>query len=247
MLAIFLVGGTDSFFARKNLYVGHFDNVNGLIAGAKVQLGGIPVGSVETITFDKETKTILIKFSLRKEYEESVRKDSTIEIATQGILGDKYLSINPGSYDQPVLPNNSEVANMPSKDISQFLNKGDKLMFSLNRIAFSLERILNTFEVDNRSDAFFKGITKTATNLSLVTNKMNEQLSGLDLKKITSNLSEITEKINNGTGTLGELVNDSTLYDEVKALMGGVNRNRIIRNLIRQTMQDKEKSAGKAE
>ncbi len=247
MIAIILLGGTNGFFTNKNHYHGHFDNVNGLIVGAKVQLGGIPVGSVEKIDFDKETKNILIQFSLRKEYQEWVRKDSSIEIATQGILGDKYLSINPGNYDQPILPDQSELPNMPSKDLSQFLNKGDKLMFSLNRIAFSLEHILSTFEADNRSETFFKGMAKTATNLATATQKVNEQLSGLEIKKITANLSEISEKINNGTGTLGELVNDSTLYDEIKALMGGVNRNRLIRNLIRQTMLDKDKPAGKSE
>ena len=73
------------------------------------------------------------------------------------------------------------------------------------------------------------------------------EVTGVDIKKFTSNLADISEKINNGTGTLSELLNDSTLYDELKALMGGVNRNRLIRNLIRQTMIDKEKSAGKTE
>ncbi|MEO5970273.1 MAG: MlaD family protein [Bdellovibrionia bacterium] len=247
MVAIIVLGGTNGFFTSKNHYFGHFDNVNGLINGAKVQLGGIPVGSVEKVDFDKDSKNILIQFSIKKEYQDWVRKDSSIEIATQGILGDKYLSINPGNYDQPVLPNNSELPNLPSKDISQFLNKGDKLMFSLNRIAFSFERILGNFEADNRSDTFFKGMAKTANNLAITSQKLNEQLTGLELKKFTSNLSAITDKINNGTGTLGQLVNDSALYDEIKALMGGVNRNRLIRNLIRQTMLDKEKSAPKTE
>ena len=247
MIAILLVGGTDGFFTVKNHYFGYFDNVNGLITGAKVQLGGIPVGSVEKINFNKESKNILVEFSLKKEYQEWIRKDSSIEIATQGILGDKYLNINPGNSDQPVLPNSSELPNTPSKDLSQFLNKGDKLMFSLNRIAASLEHILSSFETDNRSDTFFKGMAKSASNLALTTQKLNEQLTGLELKKISSNLSDITAKINNGSGTLGELVNDSTLYDEIKALMGGVNRNRLIRNLIRQTMLDKDKPAGKTE
>ena len=247
MLAIILLGGIDGLFTSRNHYIGHFDNVNGLILGAKVQLGGISVGSVEKIDFDKKTNNVLIQFSLKKKYQEFMRKGSSIEIATQGIMGDKYVSINPSSPDQPVLPNRSELPNTPSKDLAQFIDKGDKLMFSLNRIAFSLERILKSFETENRNDTFFKGMAKTATNLSQATEKMNDQLNTPEIKKITFNLAEITEKINNGNGTLGELVNDSTLYDELKALMGGVNRNRLIRNLIRQTMQNKEKSADKTE
>jgi phospholipid/cholesterol/gamma-HCH transport system substrate-binding protein len=254
MIAIILLGGIDSFFAKQNHYRGHFDNVNGLIIGAKVQLGGIPVGLVEKIGLDKETRNVLVRFSVRREYQESIRKDSSVEIATQGILGDKYLSVNPGSYDKPILPDNSELPYVPSKDLSQFLSKGDKLMFSLNRIAFSLEHILTTFETENRSDTFFKGMAKTASNLSLATQKLNEQIGDLEIKKITTNvgkltgtITEITEKINTGDGTLGQLLNDSALYDELKALMGGVNRNRLIRNLIRQTLLDKDKPGGKGE
>ena len=50
-------------------------------------------------------------------------------------------------------------------------------------------------------------------------------------------MNQIFEKINNGTGTIGALVNDPGLYDEVKALFGGANRNRVIRNLVRQTVK----------
>jgi len=35
-------------------------------------------------------------------------------------------------------------------------------------------------------------------------------------------------------------VNDASLYDDVKSLIGGVNRNRIMRNLVRKTIHDNE-------
>ena len=39
------------------------------------------------------------------------------------------------------------------------------------------------------------------------------------------------------------MINDPGLYDDAKALVGQTNRNRIMRNLIRQTIKDnKEKS-----
>jgi phospholipid/cholesterol/gamma-HCH transport system substrate-binding protein len=57
------------------------------------------------------------------------------------------------------------------------------------------------------------------------------------------NLECITDKINNGTGTLGAMINDPGLYDNAKSLMGEANRNRIVRNLVRQTLKEADDKA----
>jgi phospholipid/cholesterol/gamma-HCH transport system substrate-binding protein len=240
MLAILVLGGTQSLFSRKNVYTAHFNNVESLIPGAKVIVGGVPVGIVESIDFNGKERNIVVQFSVEKKSIDWIRQDSTVEIATQGVLGDKYISIVTGSVDQPILPSGSDIPVQPSKDITQFLTKGDQLMLSLNGITSSLNRILLTFEKDHRNDVFFKGMAATAKNLSLATEKLNEGMSELHMKKAIGSLSQVLEKINNGTGTLGALVNDPALYDEIRALIGGANRNRVIRNLVRQTIKDSE-------
>ena len=46
------------------------------------------------------------------------------------------------------------------------------------------------------------------------------------------------KKIDRGEGTVGALINDTALYDDAKSLVSGINRNRIMRNLVRQTVRD---------
>jgi phospholipid/cholesterol/gamma-HCH transport system substrate-binding protein len=58
------------------------------------------------------------------------------------------------------------------------------------------------------------------------------------MAKSSKSLVEILDKVNNGAGTLGALVNDPGLYEDARALVGGANRNRIIRNLVRETAKD---------
>jgi phospholipid/cholesterol/gamma-HCH transport system substrate-binding protein len=247
MLTVFLLGGSQSFFSKSARYTAHFSSVDGLIVGAKVILGGVSVGTVEDIQFDRENRNIQISFSVQKNAIDWIRQGSTVEIATQGVLGDKYISISSGNPDQPELPAGSDIPNRPTKDISQFITKGDHLLISLNSIASSLDRILKGFELENRSDTFFKGIASTAKNLSQAAEKMNDQLTDIHIKKTVTNLNQIFEKINNGSGTLGALVNDPGLYDEMRALMGGANRNRIIRNLVRQTIKESEEKNAAAQ
>ena len=71
-------------------------------------------------------------------------------------------------------------------------------------------------------------------------------MNQIKLKGALANLNQILEKINNGTGTIGALINDASLYDDIKSLFGGINRNRIMRNIIRQTLKE-SKTKGEAQ
>ena len=245
MLSILLLGGADSIFKRSNTYTTHFPAIDGLIIGAKVVIGGVSVGAVSDVEFDGDTKSIRVTMKVERRYAEWIRQDSNAEMMTQGVLGDKFISLSVGTATEPEVKSGGEVNNRPTKDIAQFLSKGDQLMVSLNSIAYSLDRVLKNFEAGNRSEIFFSGMAQSAKNLASATAKLNEGLEGPQLKGAVRNLNGILEKINNGTGTLGALVNDPGLYYDARSLMGGANRNRIVRNLVRQTIKESEESQAK--
>lgn len=236
-IGIIVLGSTESLLASKQHYYSHLPTGEGLIPGAKVVLGGIPVGTVESLKFDGEHHDVKIRFSVESDSAKWVRDDSTMEVLTQGMLGDKFVSLNAGSADKPQIPNEGDVQTKPSKDLSQFLNKGDQLLLSLNSIATDLDRVLRAFEKDGRADIFFQGMSQTSHNFALISEKLNKQMDTMQFHAAIKNLNGILEKINNGTGTIGALVNDPALYDNVKSLVGGANRNRIIRNLVRKTVE----------
>jgi phospholipid/cholesterol/gamma-HCH transport system substrate-binding protein len=50
----------------------------------------------------------------------------------------------------------------------------------------------------------------------------------------------VVAKVDSGQGTLGALVNDPSLYDDVKTLLGRANRNRAVKFLIRRTLGSDE-------
>ena len=53
-------------------------------------------------------------------------------------------------------------------------------------------------------------------------------------------LNSILEKMDRGEGTLGLLLNDPTLYEEVKLLVGGANRSTVVRSLIQMVTPEDE-------
>ncbi len=242
MIAILVLGGQENFFTRTNHYVGHFPSVEGLIPGAKIVIGGIQVGTVDKVDYDAKIGNIRVDLDVVVKYAELVRQDSTVEILTQGVLGDKYVSISAGSPTKPRLEFGGEIIPKPYQDLTQFLNKGDQLIISLNSVARSLDTMLKSFESEKRSEIFFQGIAATARNLAQASQRLNAELDQIQLKSAVGHLDGILRKIDRGTGTLGALVNDPGLYYDAKALLGGANRNRIIRNLVRKTIKDSEEA-----
>src|SRR4051794_36395803 len=109
MLAILILGGTQDLLSTRNKFTAHFKSVEGLLVGAKVIVGGVTVGTVDTIEFDDQNRNIVVQLSVSKKASNWIRKNSTIEISTQGVLGDKFLNINMGTEDFPLLPGGSEI------------------------------------------------------------------------------------------------------------------------------------------
>jgi phospholipid/cholesterol/gamma-HCH transport system substrate-binding protein len=248
MLAILVLGGNENLTVRKSRFTAHFPDVEGLITGSKVVVGGIQIGTVDKVGFDFDQHNIQVSFNVARSNASWIRKDATAQISTQGVLGDKFVMINPGSKEQPELPDGSDIPSAASQNLTQFINKGDQLMANLNSLTATLDHILKNFEHNGRSDQFFSNITNTSKNLSLLSEKLNKELEGgIYLKSSLKNLNGILQKVNDGTGTLGALVNDPGLYDDAKALLGGANRNRIVRNLVRQTIRESEEKTAAEE
>lgn len=62
-----------------------------------------------------------------------------------------------------------------------------------------------------------------------------------NLTAISQNLREITHRINKGEGTLGRLLVDPSLYEDVKRLVGDLERNKVLKSLVRYSIRHNEK------
>ena len=76
-----------------------FDSVSGLKPGARVELAGVEIGSVERIGLsnasgDQAEVTLRIKDSI------TVGDDVIASVRTSGIIGDKFIKLKPGGSDQ---------------------------------------------------------------------------------------------------------------------------------------------------
>ena len=74
-----------------------FDKVDGVKVGSNVMLAGIKVGTVMEQTLDAEEYLAVLKISMSMDVK--LPDDSAIKIVSDGLLGGKYLSIDPGGSE----------------------------------------------------------------------------------------------------------------------------------------------------
>lgn len=233
---ILLLGGLEDLFTRYQRYSSTFEQVDGLIPGAKVMLNGIRVGVVEEVALVPNQNTISIHYKVSQDYTPWIRVGSTVELATQGVLGDRYLSIHVGPSDAAPLPEDSVIPSQAGGGLDGFFSEGSDLITELKKIAVGVEKMLDSLNRNQRSEKLFEGLAETASNLK----KLSHDLSESEIKTTLLHLKSILRKIDEGDGSVGALINDDQLYADLKLLVGGVNRNRVIRNLVRKTIKDRE-------
>lgn len=62
-----------------------------------------------------------------------------------------------------------------------------------------------------------------------------------NLRQASADLKEILAGIRRGEGTIGKLIRDPEVYDELRALLGKANRSKLIKAVIRTTIEENDK------
>ncbi|MBT5658657.1 MAG: MCE family protein, partial [Rhodospirillaceae bacterium] len=79
-----------------------FYKVGGLQTGSDVRVNGIKVGSVISEELDPETYNAVVRMSIRSDVK--LPMDTVAAIGSEGILGGKYIRIDPGKETTFIVP-----------------------------------------------------------------------------------------------------------------------------------------------
>jgi phospholipid/cholesterol/gamma-HCH transport system substrate-binding protein len=96
--AIYTAQGTDVGVGGGEYAVSaDFRKADGLTIGGDVRISGVKVGTVTSLTLDTKSYNAKVGFSIRNDVE--IPTDSSARIASEGLLGGSYVSIEPGADD----------------------------------------------------------------------------------------------------------------------------------------------------
>ncbi len=99
--------------------VADFSSVGGLKSGATVEIAGVEIGRVETITLADYQARVTMRIQLGVKLQE----DSIASIKTKGLIGERYVRINPGGSERLIPPNGRIREVEPPVDFEELLAK----------------------------------------------------------------------------------------------------------------------------
>ena len=76
----------------------YFDNIGGLRTRAKISMSGVKIGRVSRIAYNQERGQAEVTMTLDSQYKLSI--DTQASIYTAGLLGEQYISLEPGAEDE---------------------------------------------------------------------------------------------------------------------------------------------------
>ena len=105
---------TYSLFAR-------FTAVSGLRAGSPVDMLGIEIGRVGRLTMDQKDQKAVVEIRIQKDIK--VYDDAIASIKTEGLIGDMFLSIDPGGSGKLLGPGGIITDTQPAVDMVDLIGK----------------------------------------------------------------------------------------------------------------------------
>ena len=242
MVTIFMLNKENSIFSSRVYIKTEVKSAQNLKDGAAVQLRGIKIGSISSVEF-KSVDTLVITLAVNSAYKEWVKKDATITFKTQGVLGDKFLEINGGTDAAPAVSNGDILLTNETNQFEHIINKSEDLMVVAGNILTKFDKIISSVE-NNR-------LEKILVNLENLTANTNKMMSSLNDKNITQtvanfkssseSMSKITRQIQDGPGTLHALIYDQGLHEDLRSLVGGANRSKVLKFFIRESIKKGDK------
>lgn len=234
--------------SNNNKYFAYFDQVAGLNRNSKVRSAGVPIG--EVIDIELSEAKAKVTFSLDSKI--LVGSNAEVTLVSLGILGEKYIELTNEAAPKSYISVGSMIKSGKGSGL-------EELIAVITDVASDIKLVTETFSSErNKIDSIISNLEGLTSDLRVRLPKLSDEFSlaaktinnfiknnesefGDSLKEIkilakdfqssANNLSQLTKKINEGQGTIGQLINtDETIkklnqtMDTIESTLGGFGK-----------------------
>lgn len=205
-VAVFYLGKQQNIFGSGVTIYAEFSNIKGLKVGNNVRFLGANAGYVSSISV-KSDSIIVVAIEVNDDLSEYIRKNATIEIRNEGVMGSKILEINPGTADHEIIEHNDILPTRSSLTMEEVFSALETTVE--NSIKASENLWLITERIKAGKGALGKVINDTV---------MNQTMDNIaaDILAITGQTKELIEKTSNNQNDIGRLLNDDYFSERLE-------------------------------
>lgn len=204
-LIVFIFSVSDSSVLEKGKSLRVvFGFANGLKKSAPVRIAGVDEGLVKDIRlfFDRTDRKTKVEVDLWIKRDTRIPMDSVVTVNQLGLMGEKYLEIFPGT------------------DTQRFFEEGQTI---IGKDPIAQEAISGrVMEVSDKLETAIAGVSR------LISDQKNVDSIGTTLEHLSSmtgHLDDIIYGMKEGKGTMGKLLYDERLYDNLQGLTADLKAN----------------------
>jgi len=251
VFALFYIGSKENLFSKSFDVYAVFENVSGLSQGSAIQFAGINVGSVQSIDIIASNK-VKVNMSIVSDVKKFIKKDSEASINTDGLVGNKVLSISSGTPGAASIESGDSLHSVRPLSVGDIINNLNQSTLEVNNLVKDVAEIVDKVNngegtlgqlVNNESlfknvDSLMASFTGASANVNSILTKATlvidivtrdiQNLQG-SIDSIVSNVSDITQKMNSSQSLVGTLLTDTVFANNIKNIM--VNTDATTANL----------------
>lgn len=245
-VGIFYVTGA-GFFGPKYRIKTYLPEVSGLSTGAPVRLDGVEIGNVDQIRLvprepgkpPEHMHNIEVGMRIDRKYQTDILTDSAASLVTEGLLGNRYVTITRGYTGVP-LKEGQAVPGTEEKAIKEVVERSADVLSNLQALSDDIKDLINGVQRGRGTLGKLLTDEKVYNHLNSILDKGDQIVSNVQAgqgtigKLFTSDdtavkanqaldqINTILADLRAQKGTMGKLLYDPTLYDQAKeALTNG--------------------------
>ena len=212
IVALYLLSRNQSLFNPRFEVYAHFENVNGLVSGNNVRLNGIVVGTVGSIRLMNDT-LVEVQLEINNDMLGVIRKNAQASIGTDGLIGNRVVDLLPDKSPSEPVESGDRIASRKQVDTDEML----RTLSETNKSVLSLSlEVGKTIKSINESPQLNTLLNDVSLSADLKTALLNLRRASTDAVHMMHSMNKGVDDALRGKGTLGTLINDTTLALELQ-------------------------------
>ncbi len=211
-VGLFLIGDRRMLFSDTFEVYAEFTQIAGLQNGAKVRVGGMDAGEVESIHIPPSPSAkFRVKLRVREDLHGLLRLDSVATIQNDGLVGNKFIQVDAGTDQSPPVPDRGTIQSREPFDLAETLQK---MSDTIDLVTAMIT------DVKGGVDAALASFVTFATDAQALTRELGAEFKAIttSTRRVAADLEVVVDGVRSGRGSLGKFVNDDTLFLKVKSI-----------------------------
>jgi phospholipid/cholesterol/gamma-HCH transport system substrate-binding protein len=182
IIAIYFIGKQKNLFGSTFHITSKFKTVSGLEVGNNVRFSGINIGTVEEIRLINDS-SVVVSMVIKDEVRKFIKTDARASIGSDGLMGDKVLTITPGEKSTKIIEDNGAIASINGIEMNDIMKSVKKSVDNVGVISEELAIFSHSMNNGNgalarlvRDDKMANSVSNTLSNLETGTKGFSENM-----------------------------------------------------------------------